>query len=104
MDDTIIFRHHAIVCQSKLLGILSQRVHLLLRDGVSDGFVLVVRGCVVVGHAVDVVRTEALQSTGSHAIESLGRRHLVTIEAVDVQLGGTIVNNLYDVLVPYLIK
>ena len=104
MDDAIVFRHHAIVCQSKLLGILSQRVHLLLRDGVGNGFVLVVRGCVVVGHAVDVVRTETLQTTGSHAIESLGRRHLMTIEAVDVQLGGTIVNNLYDVLVPYLIK
>ena len=104
MDDAIVFVHHAIVRQSEVLGILGQRVNLLGRDGVCDGLVLVVGGCVVVGHAEDVVGTETFQSTGSHAVESLGRCHLVTVEAVDIQLGRTVVDNLYDMLVPNLIK
>ena len=71
MDDAIVSGHHAIVRQSEILGILRQRTDLLGRDGVGNGLVLVVRRRVVVGHAVDFVWTETLQSTGSHAVESL---------------------------------
>ena len=84
MDDAVVGRHHAVVGDAKLLGVTRQRLYLLTADGVGDGLVLVVRRRVVVGHTIDVVGTEAAQSTLSHPFESLRRRHLVTVEAVDV--------------------
>ena len=71
MDNTVRGVHHAIVCQSELLGILCQRRNLLGTDGVLDRLVLVVRWRIVVGHAENVVGTEALQSASPHAVKSL---------------------------------
>ena len=90
--------------QSEFLGILRQRCHLLGRYWVLDRFVLIVRRGVVVGHTIDFVRTETLQSPTPHAFKSLGRRHFVAIQAVDVQLRRSVVHLLHHVLVPYLIK
>ena len=104
MDDAVVGRHHAVVGQSELAGITLQRVHLLLRHGVGDGFVLVVSGRVVVGHAVNLSRTEALQTARTQTVESLRRCHLVTIEPVNIKLCGTVGHNLHHVLVPYLVE
>ena len=104
MDDTVVFGHHAIVGETEVGGILCQCIHLLLGYRVLDGFVLIVGGSVMVGHTVDMVGTEALESSLPHTCECLWRRHLVTIEAVDVKLCGTVFNLLYDVLVPDLVK
>ena len=71
MDNAVVFRHHTVVCQSEVLGVLCQCGHLLGADRVFNGFVLVVCWCVVVGHTEDMVGTETFQSSGSHALESL---------------------------------
>ena len=47
---------------------------------------------------------EALQTSLPHAVESLRRGHLMTVQTVDVQLGRPVGNLLDDVPVPYLIK
>ena len=72
VDNTIRLVHHAVVRQSEFLGVLSQRRNLIGTDGVLDGFVLIVGWCVMIGHTIDVVRTEAFQSACPHAVESLG--------------------------------
>ena len=58
----------------------------------------------MVGHTVDMVGTETLESSLPHACECLWRRHLMAIEAVDVKLCGTVFYLLNDVLVPNLVK
>ena len=90
--------------QSEVGGIPGKGVHLFLRYGVFDGFVLVVCGGVMVGHTENLLGSETFQPTFSHAVESLWRGHLMTVEAVDIKLGGTVFNLLHHVLVPYLVK
>ena len=104
VDDTIVLRHHAVVGKTKFSGILRQCVNLLLGYRVLDGFVLIVGRSVMVGHTVDMVGTEALESSLPHTSECLWRRHLVAIETVDVKLCGTVFYLLNDVLVPDFIK
>ena len=104
MDNTIILIHHTVMRQSEVFGILRQRADLLGRNGVFDGFILIVCRCVVVGHTENLVRTKTLQPTSSHTVKRLRRSHLMTIEAVYIKLGGTIVYDLYDVLVPYFVE
>ena len=104
MDDTIILRHHAIVCQTEFCRILRQHVNLLTRYRVLDGFILVVCRRIVIGHAVYSLRTEAFQSPGPHTLESLRRRHFVAVEAVDIKLCRPVFHLLHHVLIPYLVK
>ena len=54
VDDAIILRHHAIMRQSEVGGILCQRIHLFFRYRVLDGFVLIMRRRVVIRHAIDL--------------------------------------------------
>ena len=104
MDDTIILRHHAEMRQSEIGRIPGQHIHLLLRYRVCDGLVLIVRGGVVIRHTEDLLRTETLQASFPHALEGLRRSDLMTIQAVDIQLRGTILDLLDHVPVPYFIK
>ena len=104
MNDAVVRRHHAEVSEAEVVGILFQRVDLLARDGVFDGLVLVVGRRVVVRHTIDSLRAEALQAPGAQAGESLRAGDLVAIEAVDVELCGTVVDDLDDVTVPYFVK
>ena len=90
--------------QSEVGSILCQRVHLLLGYRILDGLVLIVRGGIMIRHAIDLRGTEALQAACPHAIESLGRGDLMTVEAIDIQLGGAIADLLHHVLIPDLVK
>ena len=83
MNDAIVLVHHAVVFQAELVGVFLQRVYLVARYGVFNRFVLVVGGCIVVGHAVDALGAEALQAAGSQAGKGLRTGDFVTIEAVD---------------------
>ena len=71
MDDSIVLRQHAVVGESELLGIAGQGVDLLLRHGVFDGFVLIVRWRVVVGHAKNMAGPETPESALPQTIECL---------------------------------
>ena len=104
VDDAIVGVHHTVVGQPKLSRIALEGLHLSPRYRVGYRLVLVVGGDVVVGHAVDLSGTEALQSPSAEAVESLRRGDLVTVESVDVQLGGAVGNLLYHVAVPNLVK
>ena len=104
VDDAIVLRHHAVVGQSEVLGILGQCIHLCLRHWVLDGLVLIMGRCIVVRHAVYLLRTETLQSPGPHIFESLRRGHLMAVQPVNIQLCGAIVNQLDDVLIPDFVK
>ena len=104
MNDAIIGRHHAVMGQSEIGSILSQHIHLMLRYGVLDGLILIMCRGVMIRHADNLLRTEAFQSSCTHALEGLGRGDLVTIEPVDIQLCGTVRYLLDHMLVPYLVK
>ena len=100
VDDAVILRHHTVVSQSELFGVLSQRVHLLLRYRIFNKFILIVRWRIVVGHAVNLLGAETFQSASPHTVESLRRCHLVAIQAVDVKLCGSVFYLLHHVLIP----
>ena len=104
MNDAVVGRHHAEVGQGKVARILGKGVDLLLRHGVGNGLVLVVRGRVMVGHAENLPWTEALQSPRPHAGKGLGRSHLVAVQAVDIELRRTVVNLLNHVSVPDFVE
>ena len=104
VDNTVVLRVHAEMLQAEVLRILGQRIHLRLRHGVLDGFVLIVRWRVVVGHANNLLRTETLKFPCTHTLKGLRRRHFVAIQAVDVQLRRPVVNHLHHMLVPYLVE
>ena len=59
---------------------------------------------IMVWHTKDLLWTEALQSALAQSVESLRRCDLMTVQSVDIELCGTILYNLYDVLVPNLVK
>ena len=71
MNDAVVRRKHTIVRQTKVLGVLCQSCHLLGTNGVLNGFVLIVRRRVVVGHTEYALGTKTFQSASSHAVESL---------------------------------
>ena len=104
MDDTVLGRVHLELRDAELLTVLVERVDLFASYGVSDGLVLVVGLYVVVRHGKDLLGAEHLQSALAQALESLWSSHLVAVETVDIQLSGTVLDNLNDVAVPNLIK
>ena len=104
MDDTVILRHHAIMCQSEIGSILRQHIHLLLRYRVFNGFILIMCRCIMIRHTEYLLGAETLQSSFAHALESLWRGHLMAIEPVDIQLRGTILDLLDHMFVPYLVE
>ena len=83
VNDAVVLVHHAVVFQAELVGVFLQGVYLFARYGVFNRFVLVVGGCIVVGHAVDALGAEAFQAAGSQAGKGLRTGDFVTIEAVD---------------------
>jgi hypothetical protein len=90
--------------EPELGGVGGQGVHLLLGNGIFYGFVLVAGGCIVVRHAVDLLRPEAFDTTLAKAVESLGAGYLMAVQTVDVQLLGTSVQFLYHVRIPDFVK
>ena len=72
VNNTIVFRQHSIVRQSKVSGILCQRVNLFLRYRILNRLVLVVGWSIMVRHTVDMVWTETLQSSFPHSCKCLG--------------------------------
>ena len=58
VDDTVLGMHHAEVSYAEVCRVLGQGVDLGTRYGVFDGFVLIVGGGVMVGHAEDAVGAE----------------------------------------------
>ena len=104
MDNTIILRHHAVMRQSELGCVLGQCIHLLLRYRILDRLILIVRRCIVIGHTENLLGAETLQSACTHAVESLRRCYLMTVQAVDIQLCWSVIHLLHHVLIPYLIK
>ena len=104
VDNAIILSVHGEMREPEVRGILAEGVHLFLAHGVLYGFILVMSGRIVVGHAEYLPWTETLQPPRPHASKGLRRRHLMTIEAVYVKLGGAIWHNLHYVLIPNLVK
>ena len=90
--------------EAEISGVLSQRIHLLLRYRILYGLVLVVGGCVVVWHAEDMVWTKALEAATAHPLKSLWAGHLVAVKAVNIQLSGSVLHYLHYMSVPYLVK
>ena len=104
VNDAVVVLAHAEVAETELFGVLCQRLHLSATNGVLNGLILIVGGGVVVGHAIDLLGTEAFDAAVAHTLECLRRRYLVGIETIDVELGWSIGYNLHHVGVPYLVK
>ena len=90
--------------EAELTSVSLEQVDLSFRHRVGDGFVLVVCGGVVVGHTEHLLRAEAFQSALPQSVEGLWRGHFMTIQPVDIELRGTVVDDLHHVLVPDFIK
>jgi hypothetical protein len=58
----------------------------------------------MVGHADNLRRSEALQSTFSEALESLWRSNFMTIKAVYIELRRSIIHYLHYVFIPNFIE
>ena len=71
---------------------------------IRNRLVLVVGLNIMVGHEEVLLRAEDFQSALAQTVESLRRSDLMSIETVDVQLCGTVFDNLHNVTVPNLIK
>ena len=104
VDDAVLRIHHAEMCQTEFLGICGKCINLRLTDRIFDRLVLIVSGCIMVGHAEDTVGAEAFQSSRTHSFESLRRCHLMTVKPIDIKLFGTSVNILYYMTVPNLVE
>jgi hypothetical protein len=104
VDDTVFGVEHTEMVKTELLSILSEGIYLRFAHLILDRFVLVVGRGVMVGHTEDIFRAEAFDSATSHPLESLGACHLMAIEAVDVELFGSILDVLHHVAVPDFVK
>ena len=104
MDNSISLIHHTEMLQTEVLGILSQSIDLGFRDRVFNGFILVVRRRIMVGHTEYLFRTETFDSACTQSGKSLRARYLMTIKTVYVKLRGTIFHFLYHVCIPDFIK
>ena len=104
VDDAIVARVHGKMRQMEVAGVACQCFHLTGRDWVLDGLVLVVRGRVMVRHTENLLRTETLNAALTEAFESLWRGDLMAVEAVNIELGGTVGDVLDDVGIPYLVE
>ena len=104
MDDSVLGMHHAEVRETKFGCVLLKRVDLGARYGILDGFVLIVRGSVVVGHAKNLVGAEDAQLATAKSGEGLGARHFMTVKAVDIELRRAVGHGLDDVGVPDFVE
>ena len=103
MDDTVVFGTHGKVTDAKLGTVSGKGLHLLASYGVIDTLLLVA-GCVMVGHCHHLLGAEYTNVLVSQCIECLWCCHLMAIEAVDIKLCGTVRYILYYVSIPNLIK
>ena len=104
VDDSVARIHHSVVGEPELLHIPGKLVHLLLRNGIFYRLVLVVGRGVVVRHAYDLLRPEALDAPLPEAFESLGAGDFVAVEPVYIELSGTVLDHIHHVGVPDLVK
>ena len=103
VDDAVVAGAHGEVADAELLTVLPERLHLLAAYGVVDALLLVAGG-VVVGHGHDALGAEGLDTLVAQGVEGLRRGHLVSVEAVDVELSGAVLHVLHDVGVPDFIE
>src|SRR5574344_96780 len=103
VDDTIILCAHGKMLDAKFCTVCLQRVHLLATHRVID-HLLLGRRCVVVWHSHHMVRTEHLDVLVAQSVERLWTCHLVSIQAVYIELSRTIFHVLNHVSIPYFIK
>ena len=79
MNNTILRMHHAVVCKTKILRILRQRVHLRFRNRIFNLLILIVCRCIMVGHTKYLFGTQYSDSTFTQSRKSLRASHFVTI-------------------------
>ena len=103
VDDAVVLGAHGEVLDAELLAVAFQRLHLLAAHGVVDALLLVAGG-VVVGHGHDVLGAEHLDALVAQGVEGLRTRHLVGIEAVNIQLCGSVLHVLHHVGIPYFVE
>jgi hypothetical protein len=104
MDDTVLGVFHSKMGKTKLVSITCKCLYLMTRHRFLDGFILILCGDIVVGHAVDSVGAKAFDATASEVIKSLWRCYFMTVESVNIELRGTIFDFVHNVRVPYFIK
>ena len=90
--------------QPEVGGVFSQRFHLCTRHRVGNRLVLVVCRRVVVGHTVDFVGTETLDAASTQSGKRLRAGYFVAVQAVDVELCRSVVDDLHNVAVPYFVE
>ena len=103
MDDTIIFGSHGKVADAKLGAVGSKCLYLFATYRVINALLLVAWS-VMVGHCHHMVGAEYADVLISQCVERLRCSHLMTLEAVDVKLCGTIRNALHNVRVPDFVE
>lgn len=62
VDDAVVVGIHGEVGEAEVLTVLGEGVYLRAANGILDLLVLIVGRGVVVGHAVDLLRAEALDA------------------------------------------
>ena len=104
MDNAVFLIHHAEMLQTEIFRILSQRIHLHLRNSILDRFILIVRRRIVVGHTEYLFRTETFNTSGTQSGKSLRAGYFMAVKPVYVKLRGAVLNLLHNVGIPNFIK
>ena len=104
MDNAVFLIHHAEMLQTEIFRILSQRIHLRLRNSILDRFILIVRRRIVVGHTEYLFRTETFKTSGTQSGKSLRAGYFMAVKPVYVKLRGAVLNLLHNVGIPNFIK
>jgi hypothetical protein len=92
------------IADAEFPGIILQRVYLLARHRILNGFVLIDRRNIMIGNSIGFFGTQKAQLSVSHALKGLRTGDFVAIMPVDVQLGWSVGNSCYHVPVPYFIE
>ena len=103
MYDAIILAAHGKVLYAKLLTILCQSLHLFASNRVMDS-ILLVAGCVMVGHSHHPLWAEYLEPLVSECVKCLRTGYLMGIESVYIELCGAVGHVLHHMCIPYLVE
>ena len=104
VDDPVARIHHPEMFQTELAGVGGEGLHLFARNRILDGFVLVVRGRIMVRHAENLVRTQAADAALAQPLESLRAGNFVAIQPVYVKLDGPGSGVVHHVGVPDFVE
>ena len=104
MNNTISFIHHTEMSQAEIFGILCQSIYLCFRNRILNRFILVMCRSIVIRHTIYMIRTKDFHPACAQSRKSLRTSYFMTIKPVYIKLSRSLLNLLYHMGVPNLIK